>query len=228
MVSVKRWEQAQETEPSFWEGVAQNEVALLDTLSSNAAKASQLRRLLPARPVTCLEVGIGPLGLGVIGFLPEIPFRAGLDPLSPVWGRCADGLWAFVNSRRVPYVISLGESIAIRSCAVDLVVCCNVLDHVLNPEAVLTEIRRVLKPDGHLFLDVHTFSLLGLLKWHAWTKRRHSDEILVKSHPYRFLEQTVQAMLRAQGLEILAKEGHSLLSVLCGHARATAFLATKR
>lgn len=30
--------------------------------------------------------------------------------------------------------------------------CCHVLEHVLNPGQALNEIRRILKPDGHLFL----------------------------------------------------------------------------
>jgi ubiquinone/menaquinone biosynthesis C-methylase UbiE len=109
-----------------------------------------------------------------------------------------------------------------------LVVCSNVLDHVLNARAILAEIRRVLIPSGYLFLKVGTFSLLGLLRWHTWTKYRHHDELIVKCHPYQFLEWTIQAMLRDQGLEVLAKEGHSLISLLSGHARDTAFLAVKR
>lgn len=228
MIPAARWEEAQESERNFWEGVTKDEAILLEVLWSQAARATQLRRLLQSRPRTCLEIGIGPLGVGVSGFLMEIPSRCGLDPLGPVQLQCADSLRAFIESHRIPYVVGRGESLPVASCTADLLVCSNVLDHVLNAGAILAEIRRVLTPSGHLFLIVDTFSVLGLLKWHSWTKYRHRDEILVKAHPYRFLEWTVQAMLKAQGLEVLAREGHSLSGLLSGRARATTFLAVKR
>jgi SAM-dependent methyltransferase len=230
MQATQRWEQAQETEHAFWDGMAQSETGLLRVLAANAEKAWQIRRLLRKQPQTCLEIGIGPLGVGVTGFLPEIPFRMGLDPIGPVRPDCVEPLREFIHSRSAPirYIVGCGETIPLESASVDLVVCCNVLDHVRDPDAILAEVRRVLKPDGCLFLDVHTFSLLGLLKWHGWTKLRHRDEILVKAHPYRFFEWTLNAKLRAKGLQVIQKEGHSLISLCAGHARVSAFLAVKR
>jgi SAM-dependent methyltransferase len=228
MVSLQRWEEAQESERSFWQGVTKDEAILLKVLWSQAAQAAQLRRLLPSCPRTCLEIGIGPLGVGISGFLEEIPFRWGVDPLGPVQPQCTDALRAFIGSLQIPYLVGRGEFLPVASGTVDLVLCSNVLDHVLNAGAILAEIRRVLKPRGYLFLKVGTFSLLGLLKWHTWTKHRHREELIVKCHPYHFPEWTVQAMLKAQGLEVLAKEGHSRLSLILGHALDTAFFAVKR
>jgi SAM-dependent methyltransferase len=226
----QRWEAAQQIEVAFWNGFVRSEPALLEALSNNAQKALQLRKLLAGQPRTCLEIGIGPLGVGVTGFLREVPLRFGLDPLKRVEPDCSKPLREFIDLLRAPiqHVVGCGESLPLEDGSIDLVVCCNVLDHVREPDAILAEIRRVLRPHGHLFLEVHTFSLLGLLKWHLWTKHRHRDEVVVKAHPYRFFEWVLHPKLKAQGLQIVRKEGHSLLSLCAGHARGTAFLAVKR
>ena len=76
---------------------------------------------------------------------------------------------------------------------------------------MLAEIRRVLRPGGGLFLEVDTFSITGLLKWHFWTKRRHSNEILVRAHPYRFREGDVCSLLKMHSFECTLNAGHSRL-----------------
>jgi SAM-dependent methyltransferase len=41
----------------------------------------------------------------------------------------------------------------VRSAAVDVVICCEVLEHVASPDAVMAEIRRILRPEGVLIVS---------------------------------------------------------------------------
>lgn len=47
-----------------------------------------------------------------------------------------------------------GITFPIDSCSIDGVICTQVLEHVANPESLISEIERVLKPGGKLILTV--------------------------------------------------------------------------
>lgn len=234
MKIIPQWVGAQKVETGFWDGIVRWDHSILEILAANSAKAAKLSSILSDTPEVSLEVGIGALGLGISGFLPQIPQRYGLDPIPPVSLESRDPshgqLLRFMAERRaaISYVVACGEEIPFRSQSMDLVICCNVIDHASEPAAILKEIHRVLKPDGLLFFDVHTFSALGLVKWHLWTKRVYKDQILVKSHPYRMYESAVRDELRSCGFRETKLFGHNLSSSLIGHARASTFLATTR
>lgn len=53
----------------------------------------------------------------------------------------------------IDYRAGVGEAIPLDDAAVDAVVCVDVLEHVADLEAVLVEIRRVLRPGGLFFFD---------------------------------------------------------------------------
>jgi 2-polyprenyl-6-hydroxyphenyl methylase/3-demethylubiquinone-9 3-methyltransferase len=225
----KRWEEAQATEVEFWDGMSREDFNVLRVLADNAGKAPLLQSLLNGKIHTALEVGCGPFGLGVIGYLPEIPFRIAMDPLPPTPMDGNDPLRSYVAGRRkaMEYVVGYGEEIPVKSDSLDLVICCNVIDHASRPAVILDEIHRVLKREGLFFFDVHTFSVLGLGKWHAWTKHRHKEEMLVKAHPYRMFEAAIRRMLAAHGFRVRKLTGHTPFSLWVGHARISTFLGEK-
>jgi SAM-dependent methyltransferase len=207
------------------------------TISHNALKAHGVMNSLGRRPEKSLEVGIGPFGLGTSAFLPEIPFRLALDPLPPVSLDSSPDLElhstyelrAYMQRLCAPihYVQGCGEQLPVRTGTIDLVICCNVLDYVSDPDAVLQEMHRVLKSDGCLYFDVDTFSLCGLVKWHLWTKHAYKDEILVTAHPYRMLEGGLVRRLRAAGFYLRKLGGHTVVSKIVGHVRDSTFLGAK-
>ena len=127
----------------------------------------------------------------------------------------------------IRYIQGCGEELPVRSESMDLVVCCNVLDHTSDPDAVLKEIHRVLKSKGIFFFNVDTFSRLGLVKWHLLTKYLHKNEILVTTHPYRMYETDAEHRLRNAGFQLKKVQGHTFVSNLIGHARDSTYLGTK-
>jgi SAM-dependent methyltransferase len=240
MKKIPQWRVAQKGEKGLWDGVIHDDYFILNYTSIQTGKAPGLMSSLGRTPEKSLEVGIGPFGLGVSAFLPEIPFRLALDPLPPVSldyspvspdskVHSTYELRAYMQRLRAPihYVQGCGEEIPVRTGTMDLVICCNVLDHVSDPDAVLREIYRVLKSDGCLYFDVDTFSLCGLVKWHLRTKRAHKDEIVVTTHPYRMLERGLVRRMRAAGFHLRKLGGHTVVSNIVGHARVSSFLGTK-
>jgi SAM-dependent methyltransferase len=233
MKKIPQWLAAQATEKDFWDGIMREDHAILRVLADNSEKAPQIRKALPRTPQSALEVGVGPFGLGIIGFMPEIPHRFAIDPLAPVaLGSSPDAdnpLQRFIRLRRRPiqYAVGCGEEIPVKTGSIELVICCNVVDHASDPNAILHEVHRVLQPNGLFYFDVHTFSAFGLLKWHSYTKHAHKDEVLVKAHPHRMYEGEMIGQLRESGFKFQKLYGHTFASNMIGHARASTFLGTK-
>lgn len=225
-----RWRQAQQSEAQFWTSVARHDFDVLQILADNSQKANFLKQHLKTEIRKALEVGCGPLGIGIIAFLAEMPLRIAMDPLQMIHMDGNDPLAHYMALRRksVEYLKACGEEIPIASGTLDLVICCNVIDHTSQPDSILAEIHRILRPGGQFFFDVETFSLLGLIKWHTWTKFRHKDETLVKAHPYRMFESVIQRKISEHGFALKKLAGHTTLSACLGKARTSTFQAEKQ
>ncbi|MGB6430235.1 MAG: class I SAM-dependent methyltransferase [Candidatus Acidiferrales bacterium] len=229
MVTIERWREAQSTEPGFFAGMAIGPTDTLDVLYHNAAKARHLSRLLKETPRVSVEIGPGPWGLGISGFLRDIPIRLCVEPDPRLELDPRAPFTPFINEWRRPvqYVVGIGENIPLADKCSDLVICCNVIDHAFRPDKILGEIARILKPGGLFFFDVDTFSVLGLLKWYTWTKRRRKHDLLVIAHTYRMFEPDVSRRLKAAGFTVLYRRGHNLLSLCVGHFRTSTFFLKK-
>jgi len=177
-----------QTENDFWEKIASSETEILRILSINARRAELLNRILQNDFKKVLEIGISPLGTGVIAFLKNIQLKIGIDPL--VLLNLQNRISSYVNSLRkdIHYIKAIGEYLPFKNNYFDLVICCNVLDHCFEPKKVIKEIHRVLAPKGYIFLEVDTFSMIGLVKYKFITKKFSKNSILVKAHSHRFLE----------------------------------------
>ncbi len=86
----------------------------------------------------------------------------------------------------------------------DVVVCTEVLEHVEDPERVLQEIKRVLKPEGVAVIEMDTGNLLFRLVWYWWTNIRRG--VWRDSHIHAFNTQKLESMIKKTGFSILRKE----------------------
>jgi ubiquinone/menaquinone biosynthesis C-methylase UbiE len=107
------------------------------------------------RQQAILDVGCGPVG---IVFFLEARKSVGLDPLVGEYERW-NGYWG----KQAELIQADGESMPLADESFDSVFCINVLDHTFNPNDVLREIHRVLKPGGRVVLHVDLDSPLRKL-----------------------------------------------------------------
>jgi SAM-dependent methyltransferase len=88
-------------------------------------------------PVRVLDVAPTPCFRALAMALPQVDYT-GMD----------------LSTRRTPDVVTDLTSAGLRAESFDLVICFHVLEHIPDDAAALTEMRRVLRPDGHLILQV--------------------------------------------------------------------------
>jgi len=119
-----------------------------DMRANSAAVRTILERVRPVpADARILEVGSGAHGLV---FFFGSSRAVGCDPLAreyvglfPAW------------QRRVPTLAAEGESLPFPDGVFDVVLCDNVVDHALDPAAIVSELTRVLAPGGVLFFTVN-------------------------------------------------------------------------
>jgi SAM-dependent methyltransferase len=87
-----------------------------------------------------LDLGCGRGGLVEL-FWRDVRLAAGLDPDVPSL--------AEHRAQGMPVIRGRGEHLPFADESFDLIVCLWVLEHLERPEEVFTEVRRVLKPQGH-------------------------------------------------------------------------------
>lgn len=229
MTGLERWHLAQRAEGEYWAGLAANDDEIRHVLAANRELADRIEAWVKSVPDSALEIGIGGLGIGTLGFLQRFPLRIGLDPLPLPALSCGAELRHTLASLRhcVHLVTAHGECTPFAGASFELVLCNNVLDHVHDPRAVIAEVWRVLRPSGQLYLEVDVFSLLGLAKWHLWTRHRRKAELLVRAHPQRFREGHVIRHLKELGFEVLRRNEQSFKARVFGHSWRAAILARK-
>ena len=93
-------------------------------------------------------------------------------------------------------VVAFGEALPIATHSIDLALCTQVLTYANDPEALVDEIFRVLRPGGVLLLTVPAFF------------PRHHDE------RWRFLPEGIQLLLADWSDVEVVPEGHSISGLL--------------
>ncbi|MGH2756837.1 MAG: class I SAM-dependent methyltransferase [Actinomycetota bacterium] len=92
---------------------------------------------------------LGPMMSGDV-----LDIGAGYAQYRPLFTRAASYVALDLDIERAPDGIADVSALPIRSAAVDGVVCTEVLEHVIDPDTVVTEVHRVLRDDGRLLVTV--------------------------------------------------------------------------
>lgn len=127
-----------------------------------------------------LDIGSGPVGLP--DALSEIAARSySVDPLADRYRRAG-----LLLDSAAEYLACGAEAIPLGSSSIDVVVSRNNLDHVDDPQAVVTEVKRLLRPGGTFILNTdvdhtptpsepHSLSIAQLRDWLAPLEIRRED-----------------------------------------------------
>jgi ubiquinone/menaquinone biosynthesis C-methylase UbiE len=131
------------------------------------------------RGLRVVDVGCGPVGL--IHFVDHAAERIRIDPLLTQYGQ------------KLPLegpqlsISAMAESLPLAAQSIDLAICFNALDHMLDPEAALDEIARVLRPEGTALLMIHTFA--------PWSRPLFWID---RIHPYHYTVRSFATMVRSR------------------------------
>ena len=220
-VSKERWQEAQEAERGFWSTSAFGLKKFRRTVVGSMQTAEWALAHARVPDGDYLEVGIGPLGIGCTHFMRCTGELHTLDPIEPtpaeVW-ELPEPCRALVRACQdiAHRHVGQAEQIDFADDAFALVAMENMLDHVEDPGAVLSEARRVLMPGGCLILAVDTFSTLGEARFRFAARRRLRDTTFVRAHPHRFSSGDVLQIVRAAGFSISQLDVPSRTRALAG------------
>jgi ubiquinone/menaquinone biosynthesis C-methylase UbiE len=127
---------------------------------------AERRKFIPLASGTVLEVGAGS-GLNLPCYGPQVQKLYALDPSRELWKM------ARKRVREAPFPVEFlaasAERIPLEDMSVDTVVTTWTLCTIPDPLQALTDMRRVLKPEGRLiFVEHGRSSDPGVLAWQNW------------------------------------------------------------
>lgn len=199
IVSPKRWKIAQNSEEKFWNRFSTEKLS--HKKYSKKAKIL-LKKWSEFKTITkntkILQIGCGPLDL--INYLEGMK-RYSLDPLADFYKKQFN-----VDYKKANLVKGVGENLPFKDEFFDIVLLPNVLDHTINPEKVLSEIKRVLKKEGIFYFDIYFYQKEFLLLAKVWAfSKKIRNRVFNPAHPFMFTLKKVRNLL-SKDFSILFEE----------------------
>jgi SAM-dependent methyltransferase len=201
-VGTPRWVKAQAYEKAYWQRLGDDiETGIRGRLDWYAWRAQQLEKRLDAihvanRSGKVLEIGSGPIG--IVSFL-GWGERYAVDPLEQFY-RTRPTLVGLRNPD-VTYQAGTGEDLSFEDESCSLVIIDNVIDHTYEPGRILTQIARILRRDGYLYLAVNVHTLWGALL-HTGLAVLQID----KGHPYTFTSGRLRRFVNTHGFDVVQEQ----------------------
>jgi SAM-dependent methyltransferase len=227
-VSSDRWQDAQRYERKFWRNFGFERYRR--SVDGSMRTAFWARDRLDVSEGDWLDVGVGPLGVSCIHFLGCNGELHVLDPIERVdadqWGfpEPCKALVRYCHEMARAHV-GQAEKLDFRDEAFTLVAMENMLDHVEDPLRVLTEARRVLRPDGRLLLAVDTFSTVGEARFRIKAPFVDQDNTFRQAHPHRFSRRELERLVESAGFRILHRDTTTPLGSIVGRGYYTRLLS---
>jgi ubiquinone/menaquinone biosynthesis C-methylase UbiE len=232
-VAARRWRIAQFAEKFYWKRAKDAYAGVAASVWLPLAKAATMWNNTVAlgfslnsfADKTVVEIGCGPAGISTVL---NATVKIGLDPLASTYRREFR-----TDMDECQYLTARGEDVPIRDNSADVIFCVNVLDHVMDPNSVLRETKRILRTDGILILGLTVQSevvkTIGSIKQAtAWyspvskTIKGLKDSTWRKvAHPHEFEDQEISKMVTDFGFII---ERCFLNSALQGQEFETSFM----
>ncbi len=194
IVSSERWKEAQSSEKEFWDlfGTAEirknHEDAYIKKINHFSKIWGKIIKL--DKDTKVLQIGCGPLD--IINYI-KFGKRYSVDPLANFYRTKFKFDYDSAN-----LVQAGGEELPYKDNTFDLVILANVLDHVNNPEKVLSEAKRVLKKEGvmHFECAYYQRSFLVISKFYGFFKKIFTKETFNVHHPYMFSLKKLKKLLK--------------------------------
>ncbi|MDO8517072.1 MAG: class I SAM-dependent methyltransferase [Nanoarchaeota archaeon] len=192
-ISLERWKLAQKSEKDLWAHSDLKEIIKLEG-EYYSTRAKELPKIWSKfisldKNTRILQIGCGPLD--VINYL-NFGQKYSIDPLAEFYKKIFK-----VDYESSHLTEAAGEKIPFPDKYFEVVIITNVLDHTHIPSKTLDEIHRVLKDNGLLHLETHTYQkqFLFIAKIWGFFKKLLVKEIFNIHHPHMFLKQEVKNLV---------------------------------
>jgi ubiquinone/menaquinone biosynthesis C-methylase UbiE len=148
---LNRWQKAQRAEKIFW---SEEETVRTQTAEIAEKYADLFSKMKTGDDWKILDVGCGPT---ILSKMIKKGEKYGVDPL-------ADSFQGTVKRREdvepFHFLKAVGEFLPYKDDCFDLIICRNVLNHVLDPDRVVAEVGRVCRSKGMILLAADIYSPL--------------------------------------------------------------------
>jgi len=218
-ISKQRYVAAQSYEEEYWESRRTSISGLIPDLLGSYDLAVHMERLglLNRRWQRVLDVGCGGLGIGS-SWLVSGECKVALDPLRVRNVEFSNSpLRAFVDEAisGVNYVEGMAESMSFADGEFDFVICNNVLDHVMGPAQILSEIHRVLSSSGifAFSVDTHSWRTFIIKKLIKAVNPSYGD---LPGHPHEWTQESMAALLARHGFKVIDHKRRSVKGRVAG------------
>jgi ubiquinone/menaquinone biosynthesis C-methylase UbiE len=119
--------------------------------------------------------------------------------------------------KKIHFEVGRAEKLPYKANSFNLVTCFEVLEHVPNPEIVISEISRVLKKGGQTIILVPSENLLFQMIWYFWT-HFGPGRVWHHTHVQKFDKQKLDELLQVKGFRIKERKQFILGMLLLIHA----------
>ena len=223
------WKEAQLSENKSWQTRCSEAFWVFYEMGEHMDLPWRLKNTLEKIPHSFLDVGVGPMGVGLLWMHPKSPIKIGFDPLPKLkvstGNPYADELVEKI-CKDCWYIRGRAEELPFKPDWFELVVSHNVLDHVSEPIRVLSEICRVVQKGGYIGISVDTNSRLnGFLR--KIDRALHPKLNTYVQHPHDIIIGEIEDFLKSKGFEILSVNSASFLGGLIGRRRMQSWVAKK-
>lgn len=113
-------------------------------------------------------------------------------------------MYAQKKYKNIRFIVSDAHKLPFPNNTFDLVICTEVLEHVINPAGVMDEIKRVLKPKGIAVIEMDSGNLLFRIIWHWWTNLRNG--VWKDAHIHAFNAEVLETLLKKSKLRLTYKK----------------------
>ncbi len=86
--------------------------------------------------------------------------------------------------KNLTLLVSDAHSLAFTDKLFNVIISCEVLEHVVNPDNVVKEIKRVLTDDGIIVIEIDSGNFLFKIVWHWWTNIKNGVWRNSHIHPF--------------------------------------------
>lgn len=112
--------------------------------------------------------------------------------------------YAKLKYPHINFIVADAHILPFQSSTIDLLICYETVEHVLDPVQALKEIRRVIKKGGYALVAMDSGSLLFRIVWWFWEKTKGS--VWQNAHLHPFHNHDLEHLIKKAGFKILKKQ----------------------